>query len=118
MRKPTKASENLLGLVEHYFAKEKGENIITIPLEGKSSLSDYMVVASGRSARQVASLAEKLSEQIKSEGFGTPKMEGKEQADWVLLDAGDVIVHIFRPEVREFYQIEKIWQGETGHMPS
>lgn len=110
--KSTGSSEKLLALVEELIAKEKGEEIVTIPLAGKSSIADYMVIASGRSTRQVAAMAEKLAEEIKAKGFGTPKMEGKENADWVLIDAGDVIVHLFRPEVREFYQLEKFWLSE------
>lgn len=86
--------------------------MISISLDGKSALADYMIVASGRSSRQVSAIAEKLVEAIKSAGYDSPKIEGKEQADWVLIDTGDVIVHLFRPEVREFYQIEKLWQTE------
>lgn len=113
-RKTTGSGDKLLSLVEELIAKEKGEDIITIPLAGKSSIADYMVIASGRSTRQVAAIADKLIEEIKHEGFGSPKVEGKENADWVLIDAGDVIVHIFRPEVREFYQLEKFWAGEPS----
>ena len=102
----------MLGLVEHMIAKEKGEDIVTISLSGKSTIADYMVIASGRSTRQVAAIAEKLVEEIKKEGYGVPKIEGKEQADWVLIDASDVVIHLFRPEVREFYQIEKIWNED------
>ena len=108
----------MLALVEEIIAKEKGEDIITISLAGKTSIADYMVVASGRSTRQVSAMSEKLVEQIKTEGYAIPKVEGKEAADWVLIDTGDVIVHLFRPEVREFYQIEKIWQGEAGDRPA
>ena len=80
-----------------------------IDLRGRSDVADYMVICSGRSSRQVASIAEKLSERIK-QNFGTfSKMEGKETGDWVLIDTGDVIVHVFRPEVREFYALEKMW---------
>lgn len=104
----------MLRLVEETLAKEKGEDVVTIPLAGKTSLADYMVIASGRSTRQVSAMAEKLVEKIKADGFGTPKIEGKDNADWVLIDAGDVIVHLFRPEVREFYQLEKFWSGEPG----
>ncbi len=73
-----------------------------------------MVIASGRSTRQVAAIADKLIEEIKAQGFGVPKAEGKENADWVLIDAGDVIIHLFRPEVREFYQLEKFWGNDAG----
>ncbi|WP_407929353.1 ribosome silencing factor [Jannaschia marina] len=78
-------------------------------LAGKSTVADHMVVCSGRSTRQVGALAEKLSEKLKASLGRTARAEGKSQGDWVLLDAGDVIVHIFRPEVREFYQLEKMW---------
>ncbi len=110
----TKSSENLLQLVQNVLDKEKGEDIVTINLADKSSIADYMVIASGRSTRQVAAIAEKIVEAIKAGGFGAPKVEGKENADWVLIDASDVIVHIFRPEVRDFYQLEKFWAGDPS----
>lgn len=87
----------------------KAEDIVTIDLEGKSSLGDYMIVASGRSHRHVSSIADKLAKQIREAGFGRPRVEGTDTNDWVLVDAGSIIVHIFRPEVREFYNIEKMW---------
>ena len=82
---------------------------VSIPLAGKSSIADYMVVASGRSTRQVASMAAKLAEKIKAEYHRSPRIEGLPTADWVLIDAGDVIVHLFRPEVRSFYNLERMW---------
>ena len=82
---------------------------VSIPLAGKSSIADYMVVASGKSTRQVASMAHKLAEKIKAKFGQTPRIEGLPTADWVLIDAGDVIVHVFRPEVRAFYNLEKMW---------
>lgn len=88
--------------------------IVSIPLEGKSSVADYMVIASGRSTRQVAAMAQKLAEKVKQAGFGPVHIEGLAQADWVLLDAGDVIVHLFRPEVRSFYNLERMWSFEGG----
>ena len=98
----------------------KAENIVSIDIQGKSSLADYMVVASGRSHRHVAAVAEHLIKALKEAGFGFPRVEGQSGADWVLIDSGDVIVHVFRPEVREFYNIEKMWQApdldeETVH---
>ena len=88
---------------------DKAEDVVVIPLAGKSDLADHMVVASGRSTRQVASIADKLSDRLK-QAFGMfVRSEGADVGDWVLIDAGDVIVHIFRPEVREFYQLEKMW---------
>ena len=82
---------------------------VSIPLEGKSSIADHMVIASGRSTRQVASMASKLAEKIKAELGRTTRIEGLPTADWVLIDAGDVIVHLFRPEVRSFYNLERMW---------
>lgn len=87
---------------------------VSIPLAGKSSIADYMVVASGRSTRQVASMAHKLAEKIKAECGRSARIEGLPTADWVLIDAGDVIVHLFRPEVRSFYNLERMWAfGDT-----
>ena len=89
---------------------------VSIPLAGKSSIADYMVVASGRSTRQVASMANKLAEKIKAEFGRSARIEGLPTADWVLIDAGDVIVHLFRPEVRSFYNLERMWAfGDTGN---
>jgi len=82
---------------------------VSIPLAGKSSIADYMVVASGRSSRQVGSMAMKLAEKIKAATGHSPRIEGMPTADWVLIDAGDVIVHLFRPEVRSFYNLERMW---------
>lgn len=82
---------------------------VSIPLAGKSSIADYMVIASGRSTRQVASMAAKLAERIKAEFRRTVRIEGLPTADWVLLDAGDIIIHLFRPEVRSFYNLERMW---------
>ncbi|WP_371743852.1 ribosome silencing factor [Mangrovicoccus sp. HB161399] len=88
---------------------DKAEDVVTIDLRGRSEMADHMVIASGRSSRQVAALAEKLAERVKAFSGSSCKIEGKDHGDWVLIDAGDVIVHIFRPEVREFYQLEKMW---------
>lgn len=82
---------------------------VSIPLAGKSSIADYMVIASGRSSRQVSSMATKLAERVKASIGHTPRIEGLAAADWVLIDAGDVIVHLFRPEVRSFYNLERMW---------
>jgi ribosome-associated protein len=87
---------------------------VSIPLAGKSSIADYMVVSSGRSTRQVASMASKLADKIKAQSGRSPRVEGLQTADWVLIDAGDVIVHLFRPEVRSFYNLERMWSfGEA-----
>ncbi len=90
----------------------KGEDILTIDLAGKSSIADYMVIANGRSARQVTALANYVVEAVTKAGLGKCQIEGKRAGDWVLIDAGDVIVHLFRPEVREFYKLEKMWQAD------
>ncbi|WP_091518756.1 ribosome silencing factor [Aerobium aerolatum] len=87
----------------------KAEDIVSINLQGKSTLGDYMVIASGRSHRHVAAVADHLISALKDAGLGFPRVEGMSGADWVLIDTGDIIVHIFRPEVREFYNIEKMW---------
>jgi ribosome-associated protein len=89
----------------------KAENIVSIDIQAKSSLGDYMVVASGRSHRHVAAVADHLLKALKDAGLGQARVEGLPAADWVLVDAGDVIVHVFRPEVREFYNLEKLWQA-------
>ena len=91
---------------------DKAEDVLSIPLAGKSEMADHMVIATGRSSRQVASIAEKLADRLKQERGIVVRTEGKDLGDWVLIDAGDVIVHIFRPEVREFYQLEKMWMPQ------
>ncbi|EDM70458.1 iojap-related protein [Roseobacter sp. AzwK-3b] len=88
---------------------DKAEEIVQIDLRGKSAMCDYMVICSGRSSRQVSSIAEKLAERLKQKFGVSSKIEGKETGDWVLIDTGDVVVHVFRPEVRDFYQLEKMW---------
>lgn len=98
----------------------KAEDIVSIDIRAKSSIGDYMVVASGRSNRHVSAVADHLIKALKDAGLGFPRVEGLSAADWVLIDAGDIIVHVFRPEVREFYNIEKMWQApdleeETVH---
>jgi ribosome-associated protein len=99
----------LLQVIRTSLEDDKAEDVVEIGLRGKSEIADWMVIASGRSTRQVAAIADKLVERIKAATGRTAKVEGKETADWVLIDAGDVIVHIFRPEVRDFYQLEKMW---------
>ncbi len=94
---------------------DQAQELVSIPLEGKSSIADHMIVASGRSTRQVAAMAQKLAEKIKQSGRPGPRIEGLPAADWVLIDAGDVVVHLFRPEVRSFYNLERMWGfGEDG----
>ena len=99
-------------LLDHILSSledDKAEDLVTIPLKGRSEMADFMVVCSGRSARQVTAIAEKLADRLKQDDDILCKIEGNDQGDWVLIDAGDIIVHVFRPEVREFYQIEKMW---------
>ncbi|WP_417316767.1 ribosome silencing factor [Emcibacter sp.] len=91
---------------------KKAEEITEINLHGKSSIADSMIIASGRSNRQVASLADHVVQTVKENGFGSCKVEGLDKADWVLIDAGDIIVHLFRPEVRAFYNLEKMWMPD------
>ena len=105
----------LLELIIQSLESDKAEEIVQIDLRGRSSIGDYMVVCSGRSTRQVAAMSEKLVDKIKQTTGRTSKIEGKDTGDWVLIDTGDVIVHVFRPEVREFYQLEKMWvQGGSA----
>jgi ribosome-associated protein len=95
----------------------KAEDIVTVPLEGKSAIADYMIIASGRSARHIVGLAELLGAALSK--IGRPaRYEGKDGGDWVLMDAGDVIVHLFRPEVRSFYNLEKIWLQPDDTLPA
>ena|SRR3546814_314799 len=91
---------------------------VTIPLAGKTSIADHMVIASGRSTRQVASMATKLADKIKAETGRIARIEGLPTADWVLIDAGDVIVHLFRPEVRSFYNLERMWAFGEAPVPT
>jgi ribosome-associated protein len=90
----------------------KAEEVVAVDSTGKSSLADHMVVASGRSQRHVGAVADQMINALREAGYGKPRVEGLPHCDWVLVDAGDVIVHIFRPEVREFYNIEKMWQAD------
>lgn len=111
-------SRRTLALIQHRLDEDKAEDIVTIDLHGKTAMADYMVIASGRSTRQVSALTDKLMEALKEVTGKSPRVEGKNAGDWVLLDAGDVIVHIFRPEVREFYQIEKMWMTDPAQSPA
>lgn len=104
--------ETLLTLTIEILEDAKAEDIVTIDLAGKSSLGDYMVVSSGRSNRHVSAIADKLSRELRDRGLGRPRVEGKDHNDWVLIDAGNIIIHVFRPEVREFYNLEKMWLAE------
>jgi len=105
-------SESLLTHVLAWLDDAKAENVVTIDIKEKSSIGDYMVIASGRSDRHVGAVAEQVQRKLKDEGFGRARIEGQPQCDWVLIDIGDIIVHVFRPEVREFYNLEKMWSAE------
>lgn len=102
-------SDQLLDRILASLDDDKAEDVVTIDLRGRSAMADHMVIASGRNARQVAAIAEKLVERLKELTGRSARIEGKETGDWVLIDTDDVIVHVFRPEVREFYQLEKMW---------
>ena len=104
-----KSSDTLLNCIIKSLSENKAEDITTIDLRGRTSIGDYMVVASGTSTRLVASVSQKLVDTLKTDHGRISKVEGKDAGDWVLIDTGDIIVHVFRPEVREFYQIEKMW---------
>lgn len=99
----------LHALITKSLDDDQAVEMISIPLAGKSSIADHMVIASGRSSRQVASMAAKLADRIKQDFGKVVRVEGLPTADWVLIDADDVIVHLFRPEVRSFYNLERMW---------
>jgi ribosome-associated protein len=104
----------LLNLVQESLDDDKAEDLVTVDLHGKTSIADYMVIASGRSVRHIGALADHLMRTVKAAGHGNCKVEGMPKCDWVLIDIGDVIVHLFRPEVREFYNLEKLWSVEIN----
>lgn len=115
-----KETAAILATVLHVLDEAKAEEIVQIDLAGKSSIGDHMVIASGRSDRHVGAIADQLTRKLKETGIGRIRAEGTETCDWVLVDVGDIIIHIFRPEVREFYKLEKMWSGdrptdETAH---
>ncbi len=112
--KDAKGREPLYDIVMRSLDEDQAQEVIAIPLEGKSAVADFMVIASGRSTRQVAAIAQKLAERIKHGGFGNSRIEGLPAADWVLIDAGDIVVHVFRPEVRSFYNLERMWAFGDG----
>jgi len=104
--------DDLVKIVATSLDDDKAEDIVSIDLRGKSSIADYMVIATGRSSRQLAAMAQHLDEKLTKLGIKDVAVEGMTQGDWVLLDGGDVVVHLFRPEVREFYNLEKMWGAE------
>ena len=103
------SSDEILQRILTSLDDDKAEEIVTIDLRGRSAMADHMVIASGSNARQVATIAEKLAQRLKDATGRTARIEGKDTGDWVLIDTDDVVVHVFRPEVREFYQLEKMW---------
>ena len=111
---PRPSAQEALRIVLASLDDMKAEDSVTIDLAGKSSIADYMVVTSGTSNRHVASIAERVIKDLHKAGIKDVRVEGKQQGDWVLIDAGDVIIHVFRPEVREFYGLEKMWAGTKG----
>jgi len=114
----TAEAEALHDLVLRSLDDDQAQDVVSIPLTGKSNIADHMVIASGRSTRQVASMAQKLQERIKQDLGRHVRVEGLPVADWVLIDADDVIVHIFRPEVRSFYNLERMWGFEEQAAPA
>lgn len=110
--KSAEAAPTLLTRILTSLDDDKAEDIVTIDLDGRSSLADAIVIANGRSQRHVSSIAEHLARRLKEAGYGTRPVDGLQSGDWVLVDAGDVIVHIFRPEVRSYYDLEGMWSVE------
>ena len=108
----TGKSSAMLALVLESLEEDKAEDVVSIDLAGKTPIADHMVVASGRSQRHVGAVADHLLRRLKEAGFGTAQVEGMKQGDWVLIDGGDVVVHVFRPEVRDFYKLEKMWSAD------
>ena len=117
MKRAPLGSDELLSRIHQRLEDDKAEEIVTVDLHGKSSMCDYMVIASGRSARQVAAMAEHLGDLMKAGAIRRPSIEGLPHGDWVLIDGGDVIVHLFRPEVRRFYNLEKMWGIDLPDLP-
>jgi len=111
-------SDTLLAAVLSSLDDDKAEDVVQIDLRGKTAIGDHMVVCSGRSSRQVSAISEKLVERLKTDFGHFSRIEGKNTGDWVLVDTGDIIVHVFRPEVREFYQLEKMWQLSPADIES
>lgn len=111
------SSKDLLELISNSLDDAKALDVISIDLAGKSSIGDFMVVASGTSERHVGAIADRVTRELKEAGHGRARVEGLPNCDWVLIDTGDIIVHVFRPEVREFYGIEKMWSTDRPVPP-
>jgi ribosome-associated protein len=106
------SSQSLLGHIMAWLDDAKAENLVAIDIRNKSSIGDYMVIASGRSDRHVGAIADQVQRRLKQAGQGRVRIEGQPQCDWVLIDVGAIVVHVFRPEVREFYNLEKMWSAD------
>jgi ribosome-associated protein len=116
---PVDSVDALHAMILKSLDDDQAVETVSIPLAGKSTIADHMVIASGRSTRQVASMAQKLQAKIKQEFGRVPRVEGMQTADWVLIDAGDIIIHLFRPEVRSFYNLERMWAfGDAPPVPA
>jgi ribosome-associated protein len=111
-------SAALVQEIVHWLDEAKGEDIKTIDLAGKTSIGDYMVIVTGGSDRHVGAIAEQISRKLKEKGLSRVRVEGREACDWVLIDTGDIIVHVFREEVREFYNLEKMWSADRPDEPT
>lgn len=114
-KSPSPSAEQTLALIEQSLDDDQAIDVRVIPLAGKSSIADFMVVASGTSTRRVGAMTEHILEKLKAAGLRGLSAEGRANNDWVLIDAGDVIVHLFRPEVRAYYDIEKLWEAELSN---
>jgi ribosome-associated protein len=116
--KAQQAKPEQLDIIQESLDEDKAQDVLAIDLAGKTSIADYMVIASGRSQRHVSALSDHVVRNLKEEGYGRCVVEGMPNCDWVLIDAGDVIVHIFRPEVRDFYNLEKMWGPSPNMRPN
>jgi ribosome-associated protein len=115
---PSHDSEALLAQLTTWLDDAKAENVVAIDIKGKSSIGDYMMIATGRSDRHVGAIADQLHRKLKEAGYGRVRIEGQPHCDWVLIDVGDIVVHVFRPEVREFYNLEKMWSADRPTDPT
>ena len=107
----------LVDRIVHWLDDAKAEDVAVIDLKGKSSIGDFMIIATGRSDRHVSAVAEQVQRALKEAGLDRVRIEGQPQCDWVLIDTGDIIVHVFQPEIRAFYNLEKMWSGDLGSEP-
>jgi ribosome-associated protein len=110
-------SAALVDRIVHWLDDAKAEDVAVIDLKGKTSIGDYMIIATGRSDRHVNAVAEQVLQALKDEGLARVRVEGQPQCDWVLIDTGDIIIHVFQPEIRAFYSLEKMWSADRGAEP-